>query len=59
MVNPHDDEVDEIVKKYDFHEIIEEDLKEENTHDKIDAYDDYVFLVLHFPKFNERKEKYY
>lgn len=59
MVNPPDVQVDEIVKKYDFHELIEEDLKEENVQDKIDIYDDYAFLVLHFPKFNERKWKYY
>lgn len=59
MINPPDSDVDEIVKKYDFHEIIEEDLKEENVQDKIDVYDDCVFLVLHFPKYNERKMRYY
>ena len=59
LVSPTHKEIDQIVKKYDFHEIIEEDLREENNHDIIDLYDDHIFIVLHFPKYNEKKWKYF
>ncbi len=43
---------------YDLHEIIEEDIREKITHDKIDVYDSYLFLVLHFPKYLLERGKY-
>jgi len=58
LVNPSKEEVEKLVKKYDFHEIIEEDLVDLNTQDKLDVYDDYVFLVLHFPKYDLVTQKY-
>ncbi len=51
LVNPTYDKIDSIVEKYDLHEIIEQDLKETNTQDKIDVYDDLIFIILHFPKY--------
>jgi len=59
MVNPSHSEIDDIVEKYDLHEIIEEDLKEKNTQDKIDVYDDSFFLILHFPKYHTHSHKHY
>ena len=52
-------ELKEIKDKYDLHEIIEDDLSEINTQDKIDVYDDFIFLVLHFPKFNNKTKAYF
>ena len=52
-------ELKEIKDKYDLHEIIEDDLSEVNTQDKIDVYDDFIFLVLHFPKFNNKTKTYF
>ena len=49
--NPSKKELDEIKNTYDLHEIIEEDISEVNTQDKVDVYDNSIFLVLHFPKF--------
>lgn len=38
--------------------MIEEDILEPSSHDKIDVYDDCIFLIMHFPKYNERIWKY-
>ena len=59
LVNPSHKEVDELVDNYDLHEIIEQDLREPNTQDKIDVYDDLIFCVLHFPKFHTHSSKHY
>ena len=50
--NPSKKELDEIKNTYDLHEIIEDDISEVNTQDKVDVYDDAMFLVLHFPKYH-------
>jgi magnesium transporter len=57
--NPSLKELNKIKDMYDLHEIIEDDLYEANTQDKIDVYDDFIFLVLHFPKFNNRTKTYF
>ena len=59
LVNPSKEEVEKLVEKYDFHDIIAEDLIDINTQDKLDIYDDYIFLVLHFPKYDRNTQKYY
>lgn len=59
LVNPTDQEIDELVKNHDLHEIIEQDLQESNTQDKIDVYDEHIFCVLHFPKFHTHSSKHY
>ena len=56
---PTNKDLKEIKDTYDLHEIIEDDLYESNTQDKIDVYDDFIFLVLHFPKFNNRTKTYF
>lgn len=57
--NPSDKDLEEIKSKYDLHEIIEDDISETNTQDKIDIYDESIFLVLHFPKFDNKTKTYY
>ncbi len=56
---PTQKDLREIKNTYDLHEIIEDDLYESNTQDKIDVYDDFIFLVLHFPKFNNKTKTYF
>lgn len=56
--NPSKEEIVELVKKYDLHELVEEDLMELNTQDKIDVYDDQIAVVLHFPKLNIATNSY-
>jgi magnesium transporter len=57
--NPSAEDIKEIVETYDVHDIIEQDIKEINTQDKIDIYDECIFLVLHFPKYNKTTSKYF
>jgi len=47
-----------LMDKLDLHELIEEDLMESWTQDKIDVYDQCLFVVLNFPKFNTDRKKY-
>lgn len=56
---PSKKEKENIIKEYDFHELIEEDIIEISTQEKIDVYDNYMFLVLNFPKYNNSVKKYY
>lgn len=46
------------LKSLDLHELIQEDLCESVTQDKIDDYEDTIFLVLHFPKYNQQRQQY-
>ncbi len=55
---PSHEEIEKLSQLFDFHEIIEEDLLETNIQDKVDTYDDYVFLVLHFPKYRPSLQRY-
>ena len=57
-VNPSKEETAEILSKYDFHELDEEAVLEPNQRARIDSYDDYLFLTLHFPKYASVKTLY-
>lgn len=59
LVDPDKKEIDKLVDKYDLHEIIEQDFLDFTTQDKIDVYDDCLFLVIRFPKFNTRTKKHF
>jgi magnesium transporter len=59
MVNPANKDIASIVEKYNLHEIIEQDLIDFTTQDKIDVYDDCIFLVMRFPKYNEKAKKHF
>src|SRR3954452_11069028 len=38
---------------FDFHPLDYEDVFSRNQRPKVDEYDDYLFVVLHFPKFDK------
>ncbi len=59
LFDPQKEEINELVKKYDFHELIEEDLFELTNQEKIDVYEDYVFTVVNFPKYKSDTKKYF
>ena len=44
--------------KYSFHELDRDAILESNQYARLDAYDDYIFLVLHFPKYDPSSERY-
>ena len=59
LVDPDKKQIDKLVDKYDLHEIIEQDFLDFTTQDKIDTYDDCIFIVMRFPKFNTRTKKHF
>lgn len=59
VYDPNLKDVKEIKDKFDLHEIIQEDISDINTQAKIDVYDDCMFLVMHFPKFNNKTKTYF
>ncbi len=52
--NPDEHDFDEFESKYHFHRLDIEDCKQTNQRPKIDIYDDYYFLILHFPVFDRQ-----
>ena len=58
FINPNKEQIEKIFEKYDFHELDREAIIEENQYARLDPYDDYLFLVLHFPKYNPVTERY-
>ncbi len=58
LSKPRDADLQNIIKNLDLHEMIEQDILESSAQDKIDTYDDCVFLIIHFPKYNEKLWKY-
>jgi magnesium transporter len=43
-----------LAEHYDFHALDLEDVMSRNQRPKIDEYDDYLFIVLHFPVFDKQ-----
>lgn len=58
LFDPEKKEITDLVKKYDLHELIEEDLFELTNQEKIDVYEEYMFIVVNFPKYNSDIKKY-
>jgi len=53
ILNPADDDLDKLTEEFHFHPLDIEDCKTAyNQRPKIDVYDDYYFLILHFPHFD-------
>jgi len=57
-VNLGPDEIEEVLESFDFHELDIEAVLEPNQRARIDSYDSYMFLTLHFPKYNANKKIY-
>ncbi|MBI5133776.1 MAG: magnesium transporter CorA family protein [Candidatus Taylorbacteria bacterium] len=49
LENPTPDEVREIMGKYAIHPLAAEELLLPTTRSKVDTYDDFIYLILHFP----------
>ena len=53
ITNPSEDDYRYLLDQYDFHPLDIEDCRGTNQRPKIDEYDDYYFLILHFPYFDK------
>lgn len=56
--NPSKKFLNELIETYDLHELVEDDIVEPNTQDKIDVYNSCLFVVLHFPKYDKAQTRY-
>jgi magnesium transporter len=55
-VNPNEEDLQKLKERYHFHPLDLEDCRSiVNLRPKIDIYDDYHFLILHFPVFDIRQ----
>ncbi len=57
ITNPTEKDTAKLEKKYKFHELDLEDCLSENQRSKIDEYDDYLFIVMHFPHYDKRRKR--
>ena len=53
ITNPTEDEYKFLLDNYHFHPLDIDDCRGTNQRPKIDEYDDYYFLILHFPYFDK------
>lgn len=54
ILKPDDDDLKYLRNTYHFHPLDLEDCKSVNQRPKLDVYDDYYFLILHFPVFDSK-----
>ncbi len=53
ITNPSEDDFRYLLDEFHFHPLDIEDCRGTNQRPKIDEYDDYYFLILHFPYFDK------
>jgi magnesium transporter len=53
VLNPSEEDYDFLLDTFGFHPLDIEDCRSVNQRPKIDEYDDYYFLILHFPYFDK------
>lgn len=55
IASPSLGQLEEMGKKYGFHDLDIEDCLSESQRSKIDEYEDYLFIILHFPFYDKRR----
>lgn len=53
IVRPTNKEIAMLEEMYNFHELLLEDCMTEHQRAKVDSYEDYSFIVLHFPRYKK------
>lgn len=54
--NPTLADLTELKDEYKFHDLDVEDCLSENQRPKVDEYDDYLFVILHIPYFDKKRQ---
>lgn len=57
ILAPTDDEMKILEKDYGFHPLIIEELKTPTFHPILESYQDYIFVILHFPNLDPESER--
>ncbi len=58
LVDPSNEDLVKLAKKYRFHELDLEDCLQETERPKIDEYDKYLFIILQFPVYNKKHHRF-
>ncbi len=57
ILNPTDENLEYLANNFHFHPLDIEDCRSElNQRPKVDVYDDYYFMILHFPNFDRQNK---
>ncbi|MDD5760777.1 MAG: magnesium transporter CorA family protein [Candidatus Pacebacteria bacterium] len=59
ITSPDEEDISYLRRNYKFHPLTLEELKCPSQRDKTESYDSYIFLVVHFPCWNETEQKSY
>jgi len=54
LERPRSPELSWLGEHFDFHPLDYEDIRSRNQRPKVDEYDDYLFIVLHFPRYDKK-----
>ena len=57
LERPREAEREWLEREFGFHPLAIEDVASRNQRPKLDAYDDYIFIVLHFPVFDKATKR--
>ncbi|MBI5140531.1 MAG: hypothetical protein HZA94_03750 [Candidatus Vogelbacteria bacterium] len=57
LESPSGEEIASIVDEYDIHPLIESELLKPSERAKVDLYPNFMYLILHFPKYTTNKDK--
>jgi magnesium transporter len=57
LERPREADREWLEREFGFHPLAIEDVASRNQRPKLDAYDDYLFIVLHFPVFDKTQER--
>ena len=52
---PSKSDIDYLGQNFKFHDVVLNEIIPDTIRTKVDAYDDYFYIVLHFPSFNKEK----
>lgn len=57
LEKPREADREWLEREFGFHPLAIEDVASRNQRPKLDAYDDYLFIVMHFPVFDKAQER--
>lgn len=55
VFRPKTSDLQKLKKEYGFHSITVEELKKPSIREKVERYKDYIFMVIHFPIYNQKE----
>jgi magnesium transporter len=58
IINPSEEVIDAIISEYKFHELDRDAILEPDQTARVDTYEHYIFVVLHFPKYDPKTKRY-